>query len=245
LIADGAWILAGLLLAALLAQHLLLPLVVWKQQWMPARYRFPAQELDGFIAQRAAPYLAAHRELQALGFQPVAASHAQLSHVTNHFALYRAPHETCIAMLMSLESTAGEQLVCDFTQVHADGVHLSVVNTAQVDVFPAWWRLQALHVPDAGDIAALYDAFRRARARRALEQPVALAPGRELEEVAAFLNDQQDAMIARGLLAPDTHDGRRGLTRAGAYRVAWRCLWPGRAWLQRKARQRARRWLGS
>ena len=60
-------------------------------------------------------------------------------------------------------------------------------------------------------------------------RPVDYQAEQGFAEITAFLREESDALLAKGLVKPEIDpDGKRSLTLYGAFVMTWRSVWPGR-----------------
>lgn len=220
---------AGLIGVVVLFRYALLPLLIYRIQTLPAHYAFAEIPMDEVLAGREDSFLAAHVQLQALGFEPVKASGFPMSNGATSFMLYRKTGDTAAATLMAFTSMQGETVVTDFTQMYADGVNLSLTNSPVPETFPRWHRKIRYRAHDVSDVAALFGRFRAVVAKLDRADAVALPEGRELESVADYLNAEVEALVENGHARRGEQAGQLRLSLRGAYVSCWKLMWPGKA----------------
>lgn len=238
LITLFSWTLS-LTVGVILALHILGPLLVWKQQGMTGRYALEKLPGAEFLAERNAEFQGWHADLLALGFDYLGSSALTLSHAKTFVSLYR--HANGLAGTVATSANKLQEVsMLEFTQLYADGSVLSVSNIDQVAVYPRIAFKEAYRLPAMRDARLLLTVALQQRERHHNSARTVLTPGREFEEVGAYLNREQDELIQRGYLARELRpDGLRGLTLKGAFLFSWKLLWPTRplldAWQCRQA----------
>ncbi|MDQ8036118.1 MAG: hypothetical protein REI12_01765 [Pedobacter sp.] len=220
----------SLTIGIVLAMHVLLPLLVWKQQGLTAHYDLEKLPADTFLAERNEEFRNWHQSLLDMGFEYLGSSMLTLSHAKTYVSLYR--HENGLAGTVATSGNAQMEVnMLEFTQVYADGSVLSANNSTQLSVYPRLAYKQGYRLPAIRDARVLMQAALLLRKQRPGELST-LTRGREFEEIADFLNREQQDLLRQGYFAHALRaDGLRGLSLKGAYLMSWKLLWPTRPWL--------------
>jgi hypothetical protein len=239
------WVLS-IAIGTIVAMHLLLPLLVWKQQGVPADYQLEKLPPEPFLAERNAEFRLWHRDLLLLGFEHLGVAELVLSHAKTRCSLYR--HDNgFIATVLTAGNAHMEGNMLEFTQPYADGSVFSVHNAIMPAVYPDLPYKQAVRLPGIRDANALLQAALQLRKQQG-GIPACLAPDAVFQYAGDFLDREHQDLIRLGYFTSKRRpDGLRGLTLKGAYLMTWKLLWPTRLWLdaqQRRAGVKALRAAG-
>lgn len=223
-------VLLAIVLLPLAFLNLLAPLMILKTQRIAARVKFTPLPEDEFLAARSDTYNRLDTELKQMGFVYGGSSVLKDTHTESYFSLYSLPGDAACAMLVTINSPVRNMTYLEFCQVFADDTVLDVNNADVVSAYPAMKQKTMLRYPDVNEPAALLDIFRRVRA--AIAQRVALKawdPAQGIALVEQALAREADELLRLGFcLEPVDADGKRSLTLAGAYRLTWKSVFPGK-----------------
>lgn len=217
------------------------PPFVYFSQRQPERYVLPALDPAELLAARDDRFRDLDRELRRSGFRPVAASELRHGTTVTPFVLYLDRTGALIATLSTVLARGQTSTQVEFTRVCGDGTLVAVSNNPLFDIYPSWERKLGFRYPEVADVSVLLARGERALACVRPDAPVrTFAPDEVLPTVAAFLNEEQDRLIALGLLARTPRGGERRLTLKGATLLTWKLCWPVKVLLDRADRARAR-----
>lgn len=244
-ITVSSWVLS-IAVSTVAVMHLLLPLLVWKQQGVPADYQLKKLPAEPFLAERNAEFRQWHRDLLLLGFEHLGVAELLLSHAKTRCSLYR--HDNgFIATVATSGNAQMEGNMLEFTQLYADGSVFSVHNALMLSVYPELPYKRTVRLPGIRDAGALLQAALSLRKEDG-GTAASITPGEEFQRAGDFLDREHQDLIRRGYFAKKLRpDGLRGLTLKGAYLMSWKLLWPTRHWLdaqQRRAGMKALRAAG-
>lgn len=223
-------------IGAVLVMHLLLPLLIWKQQGVPADYQLEKLPPEPFLAKCNEEFRLWHRNLLLLGFEPLGMAELVMSHAKTRCSLYR--HDNgFIATVATAGNAQMESNMLEFTQLYADGRVFSIHNATQLPVYPELPYKRAVRLPGIRDASALLQAALKLR-KQQTGTPATIAAGEEFQHACDFLAREQQDLIRRGYFANNLRpDGLRGLTLKGAYLMSWKLIWPTRPWLDAQQRR--------
>lgn len=230
-----SWLIA-LGIGLLLAMYCLLPLLVWKQQGAAADFTLQQLPAGLFLAERNAEFRDWHAALLGLDFEYLGSSQLGFSHATTFVSLYR--HSNGLTGTVATVGNAQmEANMLEFTQLYADGSVLSVNNSNQVSVYPRLAYKRSYRLPSIRDARVLMKIA--LKHREPYNSPRStLTPGKEFEEVGAWLQREQEDLIRMGYMQTGLRaDGLRGLTLKAAYFMSWKLLWPCKGLLDAKQRR--------
>jgi hypothetical protein len=113
----------------------------------------------------------------------------------------------------------------EFSTQLAGGVSLTLGNAVSPGIYPRWERQRAYALPGWTDIEDLHARFQRLRAGQDLiEDPI--PEGRELTDIADWINDQNQWLLAKGFFRRSDDPAQMRLTLPAAIRASYRLLWP-------------------
>lgn len=232
-------------LIIIIAQHVLGPVLVWRNERVPVSYEFPPLEVSSFLDRQTPAVHDGAAQLQALGFVPAAASVLERPNMKTSFLLFRHGTDPASAMLVVISHAKGSLLYTEFTQRFSDNTFLDVMSSTSPSIYPEdarklLYRFPRLPIPE------LYVAFTRLRAglqpHKAPTQT--LAVGSELADLARWMNLETTSLVERGYFTP-TDGGQVRLTPKGACLFTWRLVWPWKPLLNSIELARARRALAA
>ena len=192
-------------------------------------------------------------QLEALGMAPGHGGHIELSLESHaYFKLYRDASGEMLALATAIPvngASGGETPVAryvEFLTCWADGRELLTNNSKVVQPFPAARRRSVLRMAGVDDLALLHKVHgERIAAEARVEPVVATAQQQELQVVADSAVAWLEAQVRRGYLQLSESENAWVLTWKGAFMAVWRSLVPFKDLIDRRARNRARRFLES
>ena len=241
------WGLLGLVLIGPLFMNTVGPFIVWRTQKIPTSVQFEPLSDDEFFVQctEAVPYL--DEQMGDAGFVVVGNSSLSDTHTATYFRVYW--HEQLKLAGTVVGTTATNQpdfTYCELSQKFSDGRWLNVSNSSSPEAYPELSIKQSFRFPDVLEVGQLLSRHAQLRHRlKRDKQPVAYQADQGFAEIAAFLREESDLLLAKGLLKPEVDtNGKRSLTLHGAFAMTWRSVWPGRVIHAAVGRWRRRRLLG-
>lgn len=226
-------------------QNLIGPLIIWKTQRLPARCRFEPVD-DSVLFRHATPrFFEYHRAIARHGFRSAGASMTSDSHSNSYFRLYWHPDLRTAAMIVTTGGNHGGITYVEFTQRFDDGSVLDVSNAPHPGAFPALVFKTVFQFSEMLEPRELLIASLRLKTLlKAGRRVRGFDASRGLEEVEAFIGEESDAMVEKGVVKSEIDsDGKRALTLYGAFIVTWRSIFPGKNILARVTGQNSRRAL--
>lgn len=192
-------------------------------------------------------------QLESLGMSPGHGGHIELS-VESHafFKLFRDPTGETLALATAIPvdgAAGGETPVAryvEFVTRWSDGRELLTNNSKVVQPFSVARRRSVLRMGGVDDLALLHRVHgERLAAEARTEIAVATAPRDELQVVADSAVGWLEAQVRRGYLQLNEAENAWTLTWKGAFIAVWRGLVPFKDLIDRRARNRACRFLES
>ena len=239
------WGLLGLLLIGPLFMNIIGPFIVWRTQKIPTIVQFELVGDDDFFERctEGVPYF--DEQMIDAGFVVVGNSSLHDSHTDTWFRVYWHAQLKLAGTVVGISATNQQDLTyCEFSQKFSDGRWLNVSNSSRPEAYPALPIKQSFQFPDVLVVEQLMSLHAQLRQRlKGGLQPVDYQAEQGFAEITAFLREESDALLDKGLVKPEIDaDGKRSLTLYGAFVMTWRSVWPGRAIvvaLKRRAAMRA------
>lgn len=235
-------------LAGVALFYLLMPLLIKKQQRIPAG----AKDLPVLAEQmlpNIEPALAGWQaELAALGFEHCASSMFRNGQVQSFFSLYKKADDDCVAMLVLLISDNAAMnpvTYVEFGQLYQDGWCLLLNNSPMMTAYPPLAEKTMLRLPACQSLAPLWQSFLQARTKLAANR---LTQSWRAED-ALDLVDQalavEAAVLARRGYCEQAGEAQScALTLKGAYYMTWKQLPPFKQRALKRELQQVQRVLG-
>lgn len=226
------WGLLGLLLIGPLFMNIIGPFIVWRTQKIPTIVQFELVGDDEFFERctEGVPYF--DEQMIDAGFVVVGNSSLHDSHTDTWFRVYWHAQLKLAGTVVCISATNQPDLTyCEFSQKFSDGRWLNVSNSSRPEAYPALPIKQSFQFPDVLVVEQLMSLHAQLRQRlKGGLQPVDYQAEQGFAEIAAFLREESDALLDKGLVKPEIDaDGKRSLTLCGAFVMTWRSVWPGRA----------------
>lgn len=241
---DFLYIVFWVVIAILLLQHVLGPVIVWQTASVPFPYRLLPADIPAFIERHKSLLQPGLEQLQALGYTPVAVSEFTIADSTTSFLLFQHHTDLSTVMQVIIANKAGMNTFVEFNQRFTDEVMLDVSSAAVVDPIPASPMKINPRFPNM-PAGQLLDNFNKIR-NRLLQHKSAiktLTPGRELEEIAHWLDQEALRLVKSGHFCPAGQDGKCRPTIKGACLIAWILIWPWKPLVNRSQLANAQRQL--
>ncbi len=208
-------------------QHALGPVLVWRNERIPAAYDLRPIDVQSVIAALDAGGARAVEQLAALGFIPVAASEIVKSHSRTSFLLFRHATDPTAVNITLAASAVQKFSYVEFTQVFAGGLMLDVNTCPMPSTFPAFADKRVYRFPGMS-LPELHAAFVKLRAR--VSRDTAPLPSLSVEsplfDLARRLDDETIKLVNQGYLMRQSENGAHRLTAKGALLFTWKHVWP-------------------
>ncbi len=238
------WGLLGLLLIGPLFMNIIGPFIVWRTQKIPTIVQFELVGGVDFLVRctEGVPYF--DEPMIDAGFVVVGNSSLHYSHTDTWFRVYWHAQLKLAGTVVGISATNQQDLTyCEFSQKFSDGRWLNVSNSSRPEAYPALPIKQSFQFPDVLVVEQLMSLHAQLRQRLKGDlQPVDYQAEQGFAEITAFLREESDALLDKGLVKPEIDaDGKRSLTLYGAFVMTWRSVWPGRAIVAALKRRGAKR----
>ena len=154
------------------------------------------------------------------------------SHTDTWFRVYWHAQLKLAGTVVGISATNQPDLTyCEFSQKFSDGRWLHVSNSNRPEAYPALPIKQSFQFPKVMVVEQLLSLHAQLRQRLKGDlQPIDYQAEQGFAEITAFLREESDALLDKGLVKPEIDaDGKRSLTLYGAFVMTWRSVWPGRA----------------
>jgi len=221
------WAILFLVLLQIALQHLLGPVLVWKNERVPVSYDFPPLDVATFLNEQMPVVRDAVAELGSLGFVPAAVSVLEKTNSKASFLVLQHNTEPTSAMLVIASHAKGSLFYTEFTQRFTDDTVLDVMNSPMPSLFPANKAKQVYRFPGM-QITELFDGFKKLRDRLLPHKtPIrSLGIGSELTDLARWMDLEAASLIERGYYRQTANGNENCLTLKGACLFTWKMAWP-------------------
>ncbi|OWL89781.1 hypothetical protein [Halopseudomonas aestusnigri] len=238
------WGLVGLVLIGPFFMNIVGPFIVWRTQRIPTIVQFELVSDDDFFERctEGVPYF--DEQMIDAGFVVVGNSSLHDSHTDTWFRVYWHAQLKLAGTVVGISATNQPDLTyCEFSQKFSDGRWLNVSNSNRPEAYPALPIKQSCQFPEVQVVEQLLSLHAQLRQRlKGGLQPVDYQAEQGFAEITAFLREESDALLDKGLVKPEIDaDGKRSLTLYGAFVMTWRSVWPGRAIVAALKRRGAKR----
>ena len=213
------WGLLGLLLIGPLFMNIIGPFIVWRTQKIPTIVQFELVSDDEFFERctEGVPYF--DEQMIDAGFVVVGNSSLHDSHTDTWFRVYWHAQLKLAGTVVGISATNQQDLTyCEFSQKFSDGRWLNVSNSSRPEAYPALPIKQSFQFPDVLVVEQLMSLHAQLRQRLKGDlQPIDYQAEQGFAEITAFLREESDALLDKGLVKPEIDaDGKRSLTLYGA-----------------------------
>ena len=213
------WGLLGLLLIGPLFMNIIGPFIVWRTQKIPTIVQFELVGDDEFFERctEGVPYF--DEQMIDAGFVVVGNSSLHDSHTDTWFRVYWHAQLKLAGTVVGISATNQQDLTyCEFSQKFSDGRWLNVSNSSRPEAYPALPIKQSFQFPDVLVVEQLMSLHAQLRQRLKGDlQPIDYQAEQGFAEITAFLREESDALLDKGLVKPEIDaDGKRSLTLYGA-----------------------------
>ena len=238
------WGLVGLVLIGPFFMNIVGPFIVWRTQRIPTIVQFELVGDDEFFERctEGVPYF--DEQMIDAEFVVVGNSSLHDSHTDTWFRVYWHAQLKLAGTVVGISATNQPDLTyCEFSQKFSDGRWLNVSNSNRPEAYPALPIKQSFQFPKVMVVEQLLSLHAQLWQRlKGGLQPVDYQAEQGFAEITAFLREESDALLDKGLVKPEIDaDGKRSLTLYGAFVMTWRSVWPGRAIVAALKRRGARR----
>ncbi|SDS35006.1 hypothetical protein SAMN05216271_1724 [Halopseudomonas sabulinigri] len=238
--------LLGLVLLGPLFMNLVGPFIIWRTQKISTIVQFDPIPDDDFFERctEDVPYF--DEQITDAGFVVVGNSSLHDSHADTYFRVYWHEHLKLAGTVVGISATNQPDLTyCEFSQKFADGRWLNVSNSNRPEAYPSLPIKQSFQFPEVLVVDQLLSLHAQLRKRLKGDlQPVDYRAEQGFAEIAAFLCEESDALLNKGLVKPKIDaDGKRSLSLFGAFVMTWRSVSPGRLIVAAAKKRAAKRWL--
>ena len=208
--------------------YLVAPLIVWRKQKLPDRYRLePLEDAEKFFADRDAEYHDSHAEIQRLGFVYQDSGQFINGDTQTYFSVYRSMELGLLCSLVYIKGQPESVTYVEFTQLYDEDTVLNVMNSTVAEVYPKSDLKLTFRYPDIKSIETLLSVTKRLVACYNEDKSKFSYEGDDIFTILeSFVNRELDDLIELGYVDSRVVDGYRSLTIKGAYLMSWKILWP-------------------
>ncbi|MDC0660922.1 hypothetical protein [Marinobacter sp. SS21] len=219
------------IVAFILAQFIIGPILVYMSQKMPEAFRFKLLDQDDFLSERTETFKSLHETIINQGFEYIGSSEINQSHSNMYFSIYNNYELEIACTLSTAHSAAQESTQIEFTQMYSDGTVVNINNNPIINVYPKSFQKLCFRFPDVNDFGQLLDiAMKLISAHKTEAKKVTFDRGHEFPTIEDHLTDELKLLISKGWVSSKVNNEFRKLTIKGAILMTWQLCWPVKLW---------------
>lgn len=221
------WI-VGVLVLYLAVQYVLGPIMVYRNQRFPKRYKFDLLNPNEFLSARDGVFKSLHEEILSNKFRYIGSAEMLQSHSSLYFSIYYSDEKKITCTLITAKAAHNPATTqIEFTQMYDDGTLLSVNNNSVIGVYPKWKIKESFRFPDVNDFTELLVIAEKIISIKKKQQtPISMVEGKEFETIEKHLNEEHDRLINLGWVSSKPDGNKYRLTPKGAVLMTWKMCWP-------------------
>ena len=220
------WI-VGILLIVISIQYIVGPILVFKSQIFPSKYKFNILDPEDFLAERSQTFLELHELIINNGFEYIGSSELIQSHSSMYFSIYNNFELKLACTLSTAHSQPTNSTQIEFTQMYSNGSVINVNNAPLFNIYPATNKKVCFRFPDTNDFETLLNmANRIIKSNKKHEERITFEKGQEISSIEGHLNTELGYLIEKGWVADKVENNERKLTLLGSILMTWQLCWP-------------------